>query len=53
MTSAVYFGSPRQAHLDANESLPAKLDLILESLHLREWIAAFYSGANVVLAESS
>jgi uncharacterized protein len=36
MTSTVYFGSPRQAHLDAKESLPAKLDLILERLHLRE-----------------
>lgn len=36
MTSAVYFGSPRQARLEANETLPAKLDLILEQLHLRE-----------------
>jgi hypothetical protein len=36
MTSTVYYGSPRQARLEANESLPAKLDLILEQLHLRD-----------------
>ena len=36
MTSTVYFGSPRQARLEARETLPAKLDLILEQLHLRE-----------------
>lgn len=36
MPSTVYFGSPRQARLEANESLPAKLDLILERLHLRD-----------------
>ncbi len=36
MTSTVYYGSPRQARLDAKESLPAKLDLILEALRLRE-----------------
>ncbi len=36
MTSIVYYGSPRQARLDASESLPAKLDLILNLLHLRE-----------------
>jgi uncharacterized protein len=32
----VYFGSPRQTRLEASETLPAKLDLILERLHLRE-----------------
>ena len=32
----VYFGSPRQSRLDASETLPAKLDLILERLQLRE-----------------
>ncbi len=32
----VYFGSARQARLDAKETLPAKLDLILEKLNLRE-----------------
>lgn len=36
MKSVVYWGSPRQARLDAKESLPAKLDLILEKLHLRD-----------------
>ncbi|MBP7689123.1 MAG: DUF362 domain-containing protein [Thermoflexales bacterium] len=34
--SIVYFGSARQARLDAKETLPAKLDLILEKLNLRE-----------------
>lgn len=34
--SIVYFGSARQARLEANETLPAKLDLILERLNLRE-----------------
>ncbi|GAP07148.1 MAG TPA: DUF362 domain-containing protein [Anaerolinea thermolimosa] len=36
MASKVFWGSPRQAKLDANETLPAKLDLILEQLHLRD-----------------
>ena len=36
MTSTVYYGSPRQSRLDAKETLPAKLDLILEKLNLRE-----------------
>ena len=36
MPRPVYFGSPRQARLEANETLPAKLDLILEQLHLRD-----------------
>jgi uncharacterized Fe-S center protein len=36
MTVQVYWGSPRQAQLDPAETLPAKLDLILERLHLRE-----------------
>ncbi len=36
MPSTVYFGSPRQARLEAKETLPAKLDLILEKLHLRD-----------------
>jgi hypothetical protein len=34
--SQVFFGSPRQARLEAGETLPAKLDLILERLHLRD-----------------
>ena len=36
MSSTVYWGSPRQAQLDHAETLPAKLDLILERLDLRE-----------------
>jgi len=36
MASKVYYGSPRQSRLDAKESLPAKLDLILEKLNVRE-----------------
>jgi uncharacterized Fe-S center protein len=36
MTSKVYYGSPRQSRLEAKETLPAKLDLILEQLKLRE-----------------
>src|ERR1044071_5004204 len=36
MPSKVFFGSARQARLEAKETLPAKLDLILEQLHLRE-----------------
>ncbi len=36
MTSIVYYGSPRQSRLEAKETLPAKLDLILERLNLRE-----------------
>ncbi len=36
MTSLVFFGSPRQARLEAKETLPAKLDLILDRLHLRD-----------------
>ena len=36
MPSTVYYGSPHQARLEANETLPVKLDLILEKLHLRE-----------------
>lgn len=36
MPSTVFFGSPKQARLEAKETLPAKLDLILEPLHLRD-----------------
>lgn len=36
MTSTVYWGSPRQTQLDHNETLPAKLDLILDRLRIRE-----------------
>jgi uncharacterized Fe-S center protein len=43
--SIVYYGSPRQARLEAKETLPAKLDLIIEKLNLRERV----KGENVVL----
>jgi uncharacterized Fe-S center protein len=36
MPPKVYFGTGRQARLKAEETLPAKLDLILEQLNLRE-----------------
>ncbi|MBN2386661.1 MAG: DUF362 domain-containing protein [Anaerolineales bacterium] len=36
MPSKVFYGSARQALLEARETLPAKLDLILEQLNLRE-----------------
>ncbi len=36
MNSTVYYGSPRQTKLTASETLPAKLDLILDGLHLRD-----------------
>jgi uncharacterized Fe-S center protein len=36
MSSKVYFGSPRQAQWDPKETLPAKLDLILERLGVRD-----------------
>jgi hypothetical protein len=36
MKSVVYWGSPRQAHLEANETLPAKLDLIIDRLKIRD-----------------
>jgi len=36
MSSKVYFGSARQARLEARETLPAKLDLILEKLSVKE-----------------
>jgi uncharacterized Fe-S center protein len=51
--SVVYFGSPRQAKLKANETLPAKLDLILERLTLRERVKdetvaiKIHSGGNI------
>ncbi len=36
MPSQVFFGSARQARLDACETLPAKLDLIIDQLHIRD-----------------
>jgi uncharacterized Fe-S center protein len=54
MTSKVYFGSPRQARLEAKETLPAKLDLIIDQLHLRERVKGetvaikMHTGNNIV-----
>jgi len=36
MGGQVYFGSAHQTRLEASETLPAKLDLILDRLHLRD-----------------
>ncbi len=36
MVSKVFWGSPKQAQLDPKETLPAKLNLIMEKLNLRE-----------------
>src|SRR5512136_2209715 len=54
MPSQVFYGSPRQARLEANETLPAKLDLILERLNLRERVKdetvviKMHTGNNIV-----
>ncbi len=54
MPSQVFFGSPRQARLEAKETLPAKLDLILERLHLRDRVKGetvmikMHTGNNIV-----
>jgi len=45
MPSTVYFGSARQARLDAAETLPAKLDKIIDELHIRDRV----KGEQVVL----
>jgi uncharacterized Fe-S center protein len=36
MSSKVFFGNAHQTHLEANETLPVKLDLILENLNIRQ-----------------
>ena len=36
MASTVYFGDARQSRLDAQETLPMKLDRILDALHIRD-----------------
>jgi len=52
--SKVYYGSPRQARLEAKETLPAKLDLILEQLQLRDRVKdetvaiKMHTGNNIV-----
>jgi uncharacterized Fe-S center protein len=54
MSSQVFFGSPRQARLEAKETLPAKLDLILEQLHVRDRVKGetvvikMHTGNNIV-----
>lgn len=53
MASIVYYGSPRQAQLDAKETLPAKLDLILDKLNVRDRVKGetvaikLHSGNNI------
>jgi uncharacterized Fe-S center protein len=54
MPSIVYYGSPRQARLEAKETLPAKLDLILERLSIRDRVKGetvvikMHTGSNMV-----
>jgi len=36
MAAKVFYGSPRQSRLEASETLPMKLDKILDALHLRD-----------------
>jgi len=36
MSAQVFFGSPKQRSLRAEETLPAKLDLVLDRLHIRD-----------------
>ena len=38
MPSKVFFGSAHQARLEAKETLPAKLDLIIDQLHIRDLV---------------
>ncbi len=40
MISKVYYGSPLQARIGAEETLPAKLDRIIEKLNLRDRVRA-------------
>lgn len=53
MASIVYWGSPRQALLEDKETLPAKLDLIIERLHLRDRVKGesvmlkMHTGSNI------
>ena len=45
MPSQVFYASPRQARLEANETLPVKLDLIVERLGIRDRV----KGENVAI----
>jgi uncharacterized protein len=54
MTSKVYWGSPRQARIGPEETLPAKLELILTRLNLRERVKGetvvikMHTGNNII-----
>jgi uncharacterized Fe-S center protein len=54
MTSTVYWGSPRQARIGAEETLPAKLDLIMDRLHIRDRVKGetvaikMHTGNNII-----
>jgi hypothetical protein len=54
MTSKVYWGSPRQARIGAEETLPAKLDVILDRLNLRDRVKGesvaikMHTGNNII-----
>jgi uncharacterized Fe-S center protein len=56
MKSTVYFGSPKQARIDSRETLPAKLDLILDALHLRDRVKGetvaikMHTGNNIIFS---
>jgi uncharacterized protein len=45
MASKVYYASPKQARLDANETLPVKLDVIIDKLAIRDRV----KGENVII----
>ncbi len=45
MPSIVYYASPRQTRLEANETLPIKLDLIIDKLGIRDRV----KGENVAI----
>lgn len=53
MTSKVFYGSPRQSRLEAKETLPAKLDLIIDQLNIRDRVKdemvaiKIHSGSNI------
>ena len=54
MPSTVYWGSPRQSVLGAEETLPAKLDLILQKLNVRDRVKGetvaikMHTGNNII-----
>lgn len=54
MTSFVYYGSPRQARIGAEETLPAKLDLLIDRLKIRDRVKGetvvikMHTGNNII-----